>query len=81
MAEQSECCKHDSRYLCGCPQGFKSHAMLDDGESDECDCGKIKTTTEAWRSCSGQTHVFHQDAAKCDCGKRFTGMMKNNWAE
>ena len=33
----------------------------------------FKQTAEAWRSCSGQTHVFHEGATKCDCGKRFAG--------
>ena len=73
--EQSTCCRHDTAYLCTCPQGFRSHAMPDDGSADnECDCGKIKMAAEAWRSCSGQTHVFHENAPKCDCGRRFAGV-------
>jgi len=72
MAEQTDCCRHESRYLCGCPQGLKSHAMPDDGE--ECDCGAITMSEEAWRNCSGLTHVFHPGDAHCGCGKRSAAM-------
>lgn len=74
MTEQTVCCRHESQYLCACPQGFKSHAMLNDGEAEECDCGKVKIATESWQSCSGQTHVFHANAEKCDCRRRNAGV-------
>ena len=70
--EQSECCAHDSRYLCGCLQGFKSHAMGPD--EDECQCGKIKLAEAVWSNCSGMTHVFQPDAERCVCLKRFAGV-------
>ena len=71
---QTTCCRHESRYLCDCLQGFRSHAMPDEGVDDqECDCGKIQLTVEAWKSCSGQTHVFHEDATRCGCRQRFAG--------
>lgn len=72
MAEQTECCKHETQYLCACAQGYRSHAMQ--VEADECDCGKVKIATEPWQSCSGQTHVFHAGAEKCDCRRRFAGI-------
>ena len=71
---QTVCCRCESRYLCACPQGFRSHAMPDEHLDDqECECSKIKMTAEAWKNCSGQTHVFHPGDAKCGCGERFAG--------
>lgn len=48
--------------------------MPDDGESDECDCGTIKMSEEAWRNCSGMTHVFATGDAHCRCGQRSAKM-------
>lgn len=73
--EQTLCCRHTSRYLCCCPQGWLSHAMPDTGDEDnECECGKIVMTTERWKHCSGQTHVFFVGDKECSCRKRFAGV-------
>lgn len=69
---QRRCCPHQTRIECACPQGYRSHAMAE-GE-DECQCGKIKIAEAVWQNCSGQTHVFQPDAAKCGCGQRSAGV-------
>ena len=66
--QQTDCCPHTARYLCACPQGFRSHAM--GPEEEECQCGKIKIAEAVWQNCSGQTHVFQPEAARCGCGQR-----------
>ena len=66
-AVQTTCCPHETRLLCTCPQGFKSHAQPVD--KDECVCGTLQRNQESWKSCSGSVrHVFTR-ASQCDCGK------------